>query len=482
MKANDPLRIPVRNPRTGRTDYDFQAASAEDIAGVAARLRGNQPAWAARPLDERTEILLVFADAIETKHEKLLQALATDTGRTTLSKIEIDGVVGMLRRWAGVAPGILQEQAGRSQSLPSVAIETTGIPRGLVGVISPWNFPLLLSFIDTVPALYAGCAALIKPSEVTPRFVEPLRALIADVPGLGDVLDIVLGDGATGAALVEQADMICFTGSVATGRKVAASCAATFIPCSLELGGKDPVIVRHDADIERAATAIVRSATGATGQGCQSVERIYVHEAVHDALVAALIEAAETAKLSYPDAAGGTIGPFIFARQAEIVEAQIDDAVQHGARLHCGGEVLIEGGGRWMLPTVLTGVDNGMRIMREETFGPVIPIVAFADDEEAVRLANDSEFGLSGAVFSADMDAAKSVARRIKGGAISINDAGLTSFVYDATKDSYNFSGLGPSRSGTQAMTRFLRNQSLLINEAPPIPLAAYAEKPADSS
>ena len=322
--------------------------------------------------------------------------------------------------------------------------------------------------IDAIPALVAGCAVIVKPSEVTPRFIQPLQDSIARHQELAGVFRFIAGDGDTGAAIVDNVDVIAFTGSVATGRKVAETAARNFIPALLELGGKDPAIVLPSADMDSAARAVLRSSVQATGQACQSLERVYVHRDQVDEFVAALTEKASQVELNYPDIRQGHIGPLIFAQQAEIIRDHLDDAVKNGATIVCGGEIENHGGGKWIRPTVLTGVDHSMKVMREETFGPVIPVMAYDDIDAAIKLANDSEYGLSAAVFGQDREQAIAVAGKINAGAIGINDGAVTVDVHDAAHDSFGFSGMGQARMGFSGITRFTREKALIVrrNEA----------------
>lgn len=467
--------IEVRNPRTGAMDHEIAPLDAGDLAERAAALRAAQVRWAARPLAERIAVLRRWRAALEADRQRIVDALAADTGRRAVSRVEMDGVLGMIERWCAQAPALIDALAakGRSAAMPELSYATQLVAYPLVGAISPWNFPLTLSLIDAVPALLAGCAVLLKPSEVTPRFADPLEASLAGVPALAEVFSIARGDGETGAALVETVDAVCFTGSVATGRKVAATAAQTMIPAFLELGGKDPAVVLGGADIERAAAAILRASLANTGQACQSIERIYAARPLHDDLVAALVVGANAVPLSYPDPDSGVLGPIIFARQAEILRAQLADAVAKGAEIRCGGDIETLGGGLWLRPTVLTGVTHDMALMREETFGPILPVMAFGSVDEAVALANDSDYGLSAAVLG---PGASAVAARLDAGAVSIDDAGLTTVMYEAEKTSFRLSGLGASRMGPSGMARFLRKKALLTNTGPVMPLAAFAE------
>ena len=330
--------------------------------------------------------------------------------------------------------------------------------------------------IDAMPALVAGCAVLVKPSEVTPRFAAPVMAAIADIPELKDVLIFAPGDGATGQTLVDLVDCICFTGSVATGRRVAIQAAGRLIPAFLELGGKDPLIVLEGADLDAAATAALRGCALSTGQACQSIERIYVARAIHDDFLARLVTLASAVRLNWPDITKGDIGPIIFERQADILRNQIEDARARGARILTGGEIEIHGGGLWLRPTVIAEVDHDMAVMRDETFGPLLPVMAFDTEDEAVRLANDGEYGLSGAVFAADIEHAARVGRQIEAGAISLNDAALTTLFYEAGKQSFKASGLGPSRMGADGLGRFLRRKALIANTTAPLPIQAFSE------
>ena len=355
-----------------------------------------------------------------------------------------------------------------SKLMPTLRIAQQLVPYPLVGVISPWNFPFALSFIDAVPALLAGCAVIVKPSEVTPRFAGPLREVIASVPGVAAVFDVVAGGRETGAALIGQVDAICFTGSVATGRKVAVAAAERFIPAFLELGGKDPAIVLPSADLDQASDAILRVSCTASGQVCLALERVYVHESVHDRLVDLLVEKSRKAGIGYPELGDGPIGPMIFDRQADIIDAQLDDAVAKGALVRCGGKSRNLGGGRYVPATVVTGVNHGMTLMTEETFGPVTPVMAFRTVDEAVALANDTVFGLSGAVFAGTLEEARAVAQRINAGGMSLNDAGLTRETYEAEKNSFGYSGIGGSRHGDAGLLRFFRRKALFAQRGVP--------------
>lgn len=454
---------PVRNPYSGEIDYAYAEPSTADVAAVCDRLRNNQPAWAARTLAERIEVLRHFAACVADQRDALVEAVSKDTGRLPVAAMEIDALDGFVQRTAAEAPGALDTGAPNAAQIPNIEGSGQRVPCGLVGNISPWNFPVILSFLDTFPALAAGNAVVIKPSEVTPRWVEPMRAVLAECPELAAVLDIIVGGGETGAAVVSNADAVVFTGSVATGRKVAVAAAENFIPAFLELGGKDPAIVLESADIDLAAQTTAFCSVQSAGQACQSLERIYVAREHYDRFVEQAVAAAESLRINYPDITQGVVGPFIFEPQAAKVMLQLAAAKGQGAHIHCGGE-LLNHGGFWMHPTVVTGVDHSMELMREETFGPVMPIMAFDSPEEAVALANDSQYGLSAAVFAGSTDEGQAVAAQIRAGAVSVNDAALTVLIHEFEHQSFGYSGLGLGRAGASAYTRFTLEQSIMTN------------------
>ena len=469
------MTIQVRNPRTGAYDYEFAPPTQAEVAALSHHLRTAGRAWAAQTIARRCETLQAWKAELTQTRAALLQSLITDTGRALISAMEFDGVLRSIDRWCALAPSLLQPEPARpSVAMPSKSYKHQLVPYGLVGVISPWNFPLTLAMIDAIPALLAGCAVIIKPSEIAPRFVDPMRESLAAVPELP--LAFVQGAAATGAALIECADAICFTGSVKTGRLVAAACAQRMIPAFLELGGKDPVIVTASADLQRAAATVLRASVLATGQACQSLERVYVDATIAESFIAELVKQAEAVTLNYPDMHRGQIGPLIFDQQADLIAAQLADAVSKGARILTGGLIETHGGGRWMRPTVVSNVNHSMSLMTEETFGPVLPVMAYRTTDEAIALANDSEYGLSAAVIAGSLEEAEAIALRLDTGAVSLNDGALTGLMYEAEKHSFKLSGLGGSRMGVAGMMRFCRKKALLMQSGVPMPITAVDE------
>ena len=471
-------QIKARNPRTGQLDYQFKAASKHAIKATIDSLRENQPKWRDAGIKYRIEVIKRWQASMRLERVNIVSALQNDTGRLMLADQEFEGLQKSIDSWCSQAPTLLESYKQAAVAMPNVEIHGETSPYQILGAISPWNFPLLLSFIDVIPALLAGCSAVIKPSEVTPRFAVPVARSIAAVEELDAVLTIMPGDGLTGQALIDSVDVVAFTGSVTTGKKVAIAAAQKFIPAYLELGGKDPAIVLEGADLDRATTAILRASIVATGQACQSLERLYVAQADHDEFIQLLTEKAMAATLTKDDPNKGIVGPLIFSLQAAVIQQHLDDALQKGAIIYCGGKIEDHRGAKWIAPTVLGNVDHSMLIMTEETFGPIMPVMAFCSPEQAVALANDTSYGLSAAVFGNDEESALSVAKQINAGGISINDAGLTSMVFETEKSAFGYSGMGPSRVGGSGLTRFLRQQSLYVNRGDVLPITVYSEQP----
>ncbi|MEL7190260.1 MAG: aldehyde dehydrogenase family protein [Pseudomonadota bacterium] len=466
----------VRNPRSGLDDYEFNECPREHLTAEAVRLRKAQVEWEELGPNGRAKVLMRFADAIEVAMPAIASALTIDTGRSAVSWIEVQACIANIRNWAVRGPELFAalDRGPKASTTPGVQIVTEYSAFPLFGAICPWNFPVILSHIDAVPALMAGSAALVKPSEVTPRFVEPMNEVLSQIPELP--LAYVLGGPDVGEALIEEVDYVCFTGSTATGRKVAQAAARELIPANLELGGKDPMIITASADPQWAADIALRASIVATGQACQSIERVFVAREIAEPFLSALVAGAKGVELTYPDAASGHIGPFIFPDQAGKVQSHIDDAIAMGARILTGGQIETLGGGQYLRPTVLTDVTCDMAVMREETFGPVIPVTVFDNIEAAIVQANDTEYGLSAAVLAGSIDEAHQIGLRLDAGAISLQDGGLTSMVGDAANQSRKCSGLGPSRMGDMGMLRFLREQAMIRQTVNALPIAAYAE------
>ncbi|MDF2047631.1 aldehyde dehydrogenase family protein [Microbacterium sp. Kw_RZR3] len=474
-----PRELRARNPRSGEIDYVVTPPTPAEVTALAASLREGQRPWRDLGLSGRIAALSAWADAIERDVARIARAEGTDTARVRVSSEVPYMVAAAVRDWCAKAPALIDAATleGRSSVMSDVTYTTQFEPYGLLGIISPWNHPFLLSSTDAIPALLAGCAVLVKPSEVTPRFIEPVMSTIRSVPELASVFAYIPGAADVGQAVIDNVDALCFTGSVSTGRLIAAACASRFIPAFLELGGKDAAIVTATADVASAASAILKGSVHNTGQLCFSTERIYVDRTIYEPFVAELVRQSESLELSYPDPTHGHLGPFILERQAEIVDDHLRDAVVRGATILTGGTSVELGGGRYMRPTVLVGVDHSMRVMTEETFGPVMPVMPYESIDEAVELANDSEFGLSGAVISGSAEESDAVARRLDAGAISLQDTSLTiGIMRDVEKVAFKASGLGGSRMGPAGLLRFLRKKALILRTGPVVSMEALAE------
>jgi betaine-aldehyde dehydrogenase len=336
-------------------------------------------------------------------------------------------------------------------------------PYPVAGIISPWNFPLILSLGDGIPGLVAGCALVIKPSEFTPlTLMELVRAWKEDL-GAPDVLDVVNGQAEAGGALVDDCDFIQFTGSERTGRIVMKRAAETLTPVSLELGGKDPMIVTRDADVDRAANAAAYGGLLNAGQICLSIERVYVEDPVYDEFVAKLTRNVEALRQG---ADGRTysaeVGAMTSPKQIDIVSDHVEDARQRGARIVTGGRRK-DGPGDWYEPTVIADADQSMKVMREETFGPVIPVMRVADVEEALAMANDTHYGLGGAVFAGDVAEGERIAERVEAGTVAVNDLFVTNYsVLGLPMGGWKQSGIG-YRHGAVGIRKFCRSESITV-------------------
>jgi succinate-semialdehyde dehydrogenase / glutarate-semialdehyde dehydrogenase len=454
--------IEVRNPRSGVIDYTITPLDRHALADRLAKLRMAQDRWLEIGLQGRIRAMEQLCDAVDRHYETLLGALSADTGRHEWSVNEIEGLKGITRMRCATAESALTEASGLSSD-PTLRFQQQYVPYQLVGIISPWNYPLILCMIDAICALLAGCAVAIKPSEVTPRFIVPFKAAIAEVEYLRDVLDVFEGGAETGGWIIDLTDTLVFTGSVPTGRKVQERAASQFKPVFLELGGSDPAIVLGGADPDMAAEIVVRGATENSGQLCCAIERVYAHESLLPAFTERVVARMKALQMNTADIRNGELGPVIFARQADILRNQIEEAVAKGARIETGGRIVEHEGGLWCEPTVLTGVTQDMAIMREETFGPIVPIMGFSGRDEAVRLANDTAFGLSATVIGNE-DEAIAVGRKINAGGLWVNDFDTMGGVgARAEKTAFGSSGLGGTRYGYGGFLRFLRKKAIVV-------------------
>lgn len=412
-------------PASGELLGEVPNTSAADVRAATARARRAQEAWGSLPVEERCERVLRYRDALVERVDEVVDLLTRECGKprheSLLQEVTASAVIATY--FADAAPKLLAPREISLKLLKHRRSYLHYVPRGVVGIITPWNYPVLMPLRDAFIALIAGNAVVLKPSEVTPLVAVKLKE-VWDSAGLPeDVFQVVTGTGATGAALIDSGiQFLVFTGGVETGRKVAAACGERLIPCVMELGGKAPLIACRDADVERTARAIVFGGFSNMGQACIGVERVYAHREVHDELLERVVEL--TGKLRQGDPAVGTVdvGAIIFPHQIVVAERHIEDAVAKGAKVRAGGARLPHDRGQFFQPTILSECDHTMTVMTKEIFGPIVPFMRVSSEEEAVRLANESDLGLNAYVFSRDRDHAHRLAERIQAGSVLVND------------------------------------------------------------
>ena len=460
--------ITVRNPADGSVAGSVPIDTPDIVATKARELRLAQPEWEAMGAKGRKAWLLKLQDWILDNAEHLADVLQSETGKPrTEAAQEAPLCADLLKYWAGHAEEFLADRhpTPHSPLMKVKRLTTVHRPYPVVGLIIPWNFPLINVAADGVAPLAAGAALLLKPSEVTPLSAVEFARGWTEI-GAPPVLAVTTGYAETGAAVIANSDCVHFTGSTATGRKVAVACAERLIPCSLELGGKDPAIVLADADLDRAANGITWGGIYNSGQVCISIERIYVEAPVYDEFLAKLTDSVSRLRQGQDDDRYRfDVGAMATAAQRDIVARHVDEAVAAGARVTTGGKPT--GIGTFFQPTVLADVDHSMSCMTEETFGPTLPVVKVRDEEEAIRLANDSVYGLSATVWTGDIARGERVARRLEAGAVNINDAASNAFNFALPMPGWKNSGIGSRNGGAEGMLKYCRPQAIT---APRIP------------
>jgi acyl-CoA reductase-like NAD-dependent aldehyde dehydrogenase len=471
VSTNGAPGIPVENPATGEVITTVPAMSAEEVKELAARARKAQPEWEAMGFDGRAKVLRRAQKWVTDNSVRIIDVIVSETGKTyeDAQLAEISYAANAFGFWAKMAPEYLADERVKSSQLfvKGAKLIVRYRPLGLVGVIGPWNYPLTNSFGDCIPALAAGNAVILKPSEITPLTSMLMAEMLRESGMPDDVYQVATGYGETGTALVDEADFIMFTGSTKTGKKVAERAAQTLTPVGLELGGKDPMIVLADADLERAANGAAFYSMQNSGQTCISVERVYVEEPVYDEFLAKVRDKVGALRQGRPGDPGSVdVGAMTFPPQLDIIEDHVKDAVDKGAKVEVGGHAKTEGG-RFYEPTVLTGVDHSMKAMTEETFGPTLPIMKVKDADEAVKMANDSPYGLAASVWTKDTAKGEAVARRIEAGAVCVNDAMLNYAALELPMGGWKESGLG-SRHGAGGIRKYCAQQTILVKRLAP--------------
>jgi succinate-semialdehyde dehydrogenase/glutarate-semialdehyde dehydrogenase len=432
-------------PATGALLGEVPIMGREEVVAVVARARKAQQAWGVLPIEERCDRLLRYRDAIVDRAEEITQLLSAETGKPRHEALmhEVMTTADLLTYYTKHAPRILAPRDIDLHLLKHRKSYLQYVARGVVGVISPWNFPFVIPMGDVVAALVTGSAVVLKPSEVTPLIALKAKEIF-DATGLPeDLFGVVTGGGQAGAALIESGiQKLVFTGGVETGRRVAAACGQQLIPCVMELGGKAPLIACADCDLERTARAIVFGGFANSGQVCVSVERVYAHESIYEPLVRRVNQLVGELRQGDPAKDFVDLGAIIFPKQIEVAEKLISDAVGKGAELVCGGKKK-EGPGQFFEPTVLANCNHAMNVMREETFGPIVAMQKVSTDDEAVRLANESHLGLNAYVFTRDRAKGKVLAERIEAGSVVVNDIFINYAATEAPFGGVKQSGFG---------------------------------------
>ncbi|HSY90808.1 MAG TPA: aldehyde dehydrogenase family protein [Candidatus Binatus sp.] len=460
------LQIPVRqivsvNPATGKVLRELACVGEADVFAAVERARAAQPAWAELSLRHRIAVLRKFQDKLHARKSEFAEAITREAGKPLVESLvtEVLVVLDAARFLVDHAWRLLRDEPVPHGNLATKLKSGWLVrePHGVIGIISPWNYPFSIPATETLAALVAGNAVVLKPSELTPLVALELASLLHASGVPEEVFQVVVGDGPTGAALLRSPiDKLVFTGSVATGKRIAAAAADRLLPVVLELGGKDPMLVLDDTNVDVASSAAVWGAFVNAGQACLSVERGYVHRSLYESFAQACAQKTKQLRMGNGMDPNTDVGPMIREQQVQIVESHVEDAKACGARVLAGGKRLPELGVNFYAPTVLADVTHDMRIMREETFGPVLPLMAFDNDDEAVRLANDSEYGLAASIWTRDSQRGAGLARRIHAGTVMVNDVISCFAISEAPHGGMKASGLGRThgRFGLEEMVR----------------------------
>jgi acyl-CoA reductase-like NAD-dependent aldehyde dehydrogenase len=454
-------RIASVNPATGEILREFECDGEAEVQAAVERARPAQAAWAKLGVRPRIAILRKFQRLLQQRKSEVTAIITRESGKPGVEALvtEVLVVLDAARFLIENSYRFLRDEAVPHGNL---AMKTKAgcvvrEPYGVIGIISPWNYPLSIPATESLAALVAGNAVVLKPSEFTSLTTLELASQLHEAGVPKEVFQVIVGNGATGAALTGAAiDKLIFTGSVPTGRRIAQAAAARSLSVVLELGGKDPMLVLEDADVEVASSGAVWGAFVNAGQTCLSVERCYAHRSLYEAFLAACVRKAEHLQVGNGADPETDVGPLIHERQLSVVESHVEDAVARGARVLTGGQRRDDLGPNFYAPTVLADVTHEMRIMREETFGPVLPVMPFGNEEEAIRLANDSEYGLGASVWTRNRAHGEAVARRIRAGIVMVNDAVSSFGISEAPHGGVKTSGIGRThgRFGLEEMVR----------------------------
>jgi acyl-CoA reductase-like NAD-dependent aldehyde dehydrogenase len=474
LQSRQTREVVSYDPGTGAELGRVPLSSPAEVAQAVKRAAATQPAWASLSFRERARVILKAREIMLEQIDELATLISRETGKPVAEALSMEVVptLDAMHYFATHTASLLKPQRidigqyglmGRSSRIVYK-------PIGVVGIISPWNFPLGTPAEEVVMALMSGNAVVLKPSEFTPLTAVKIGEIFNRAGLPGGLLEIVTGDGSTGAALIDaRVDKIMFTGSVATGKRVAEAAAKHLTPVVLELGGKDPMLVLGDADIENAARGAVWGAFANSGQACASVERCYVHESIAPQFLARVLAETQALRQEVGTKEDTDIGAMTTEKQLRIVEEHVADAVQRGARVVSGGKRLDHPGGFFYPPTVLTNVDHRMRIMREETFGPVLPVMTFKTEDEAIQLANDSVFGLTASVWTRDIGRGRRLSERIEAGTVMVNEVLYTHGIAQTPWGGIKESGYGRTH-GRMGLLELVTPRHIHVNRVSYLP------------
>ncbi|WP_030123883.1 succinic semialdehyde dehydrogenase [[Kitasatospora] papulosa] len=464
-------RTANHSPFTGEKLADLPESTPEDVEAAFGRARAAQPAWAATPVRARAAVLLRFHDLVLQRQSEVLDLIQLETGKARLhAHEEVQAVAVAARHYGRRAASYLKPRRHTGVVPTLTKVTELRQPRGVVGQIAPWNYPLELSVGDALPAFVSGNAVVMKPDTETALTALWARDLLIEAGLPAEVFQVVIGEGpVVGPAVVSRADYVSFTGSTRTGREVAQGAAARLVGVSLELGGKNAMLVLEDADVERAAEGAVRACFSSAGQLCISIERLYVHESVADAFVERFAARTKAMRLGSSLAYGADMGSLVGERQLETVSRHVAEAVEKGATLVAGGVARPDIGPLFYEPTILDGVEAPMAVCGEETFGPVVSIYRFGDDDEAVTLANATPYGLNSSVWTKNAGRGHRVAARLRTGTVNINEGyapayGSVQSPMGGMKDS----GLG-RRHGSEGILKYTEAQTVAQQRLMPL-------------
>jgi succinate-semialdehyde dehydrogenase/glutarate-semialdehyde dehydrogenase len=469
IESNDSRRhLQMKSPVTLEPIGELVCANTEDVQAAIARARAAQPSWAATPMKERAAIVYRALEIVLERQDEIIETVVRETGKapTDAMSMEVFSVADQLCYYAKNAEKFLKPEKRKVHGLMKFMKQLRIVykPLGVVGLITPWNGPFVLVMNQATQAMLAGNTVVAKGSEVTPYSAKLAEEIFQQAGLPKDVLQVLMGDGETGAAIVNGGvDKVSFTGSVATGKKVAVACAEQLIPVTLELGGNDAMIVCADADLDRAADGAWVGSCMNTGHYCCGTERIYVVKEVYDEFLKLVLEKGKGLRQGQQHGWDEDIGAVFWDRQMAIIEAHVEDARAKGASILMGGRRNPDLPGLYYEPTVITDVDNSMDIMVLETFGPILCIQKVDSEEEALRLANDSEFGLNGNVWTQDKEKGYRMAAAIDTGSCSVNDMAMSYGVPAAPFGGKKNSGVGQV-NGKKGMRGYCHEMPILID------------------